>query len=157
MGMFYDKWKGLIMSDNPAGWYPDPSGDPNLLRYWDGSQWTMQTQPREPIARPDQGKRRNGWAIAGAACGIISSLIVVYIVFVSPSISTSSYLYGETLNTVTFFIWIIGSLAAIVLSAIGLRRRPRALAKTGLVLGILNMVLFGLVLFLLYAFITSGP
>lgn len=26
------------------GWYPDPSGNPGL-RYWDGSNWTNQTQP----------------------------------------------------------------------------------------------------------------
>jgi hypothetical protein len=23
----------------PAGWYPDPAGNPELLRYWDGSIW----------------------------------------------------------------------------------------------------------------------
>ena len=29
------------MSDlPPAGWYPDPSGVPNDLRYWDGAHWT---------------------------------------------------------------------------------------------------------------------
>lgn len=28
------------MSESRAGWYPDPSGDPSKLRYWDGSQWT---------------------------------------------------------------------------------------------------------------------
>jgi hypothetical protein len=28
------------MSDQQAGWYPDPSGDASKLRYWNGSQWT---------------------------------------------------------------------------------------------------------------------
>lgn len=28
------------MSDQMAGWYPDPSGDPTKLRYWDGERWT---------------------------------------------------------------------------------------------------------------------
>ncbi len=28
------------MADQQAGWYPDPSGDPAKLRYWNGEQWT---------------------------------------------------------------------------------------------------------------------
>jgi len=32
-------------SNVSAGWYPDPHGDPQLLRYWDGSQWTEHTHP----------------------------------------------------------------------------------------------------------------
>ncbi len=27
----------------PAAWLPDPSGDPGLLRYWDGAMWTKKT------------------------------------------------------------------------------------------------------------------
>jgi Domain of unknown function (DUF4041)/Protein of unknown function (DUF2510)/Meiotically up-regulated gene 113 len=34
----------------PQGWYPDPQ-QPELLRWWDGTQWTPQTQPA-PIAAP---------------------------------------------------------------------------------------------------------
>ncbi|MFD6491788.1 phospholipid scramblase-related protein [Streptomyces sp. NPDC060188] len=30
-------------SNTPAGWYPDPNGTPQALRYWDGSQWTDHT------------------------------------------------------------------------------------------------------------------
>jgi Protein of unknown function (DUF2510) len=29
----------------PSGWYPDPSGAPGLLRWWDGSTWTQHTHP----------------------------------------------------------------------------------------------------------------
>ncbi|MGW7074451.1 phospholipid scramblase-related protein [Streptomyces sp. NPDC054866] len=32
-------------SNTPAGWYPDPQGAPQLLRWWDGSQWTQHTSP----------------------------------------------------------------------------------------------------------------
>lgn len=32
-------------SNVSAGWYPDPHGAPQLLRYWDGSQWTEHTSP----------------------------------------------------------------------------------------------------------------
>jgi heat shock protein HtpX len=28
------------------GWYPDPSGDPTQLRYWDGRGWTTWVKPR---------------------------------------------------------------------------------------------------------------
>lgn len=37
----------------PADWYPDPAGDPTLLRWWDGNRWTEHTQPvsgRQPPA-----------------------------------------------------------------------------------------------------------
>ncbi|MFF6994690.1 phospholipid scramblase-related protein [Streptomyces sp. NPDC008313] len=30
-------------SNTPAGWYPDPQGATQTLRYWDGSQWTQHT------------------------------------------------------------------------------------------------------------------
>lgn len=33
------------MSATPAGWYPDPNS-PGTMRYWDGSNWTQQTQPQ---------------------------------------------------------------------------------------------------------------
>jgi Protein of unknown function (DUF2510) len=29
----------------PPGWYPD-HGNPNLMRYFDGREWTSSTQPR---------------------------------------------------------------------------------------------------------------
>jgi hypothetical protein len=29
----------------PSGWYPDPYGVPDLLRWWDGSNWTRHTHP----------------------------------------------------------------------------------------------------------------
>ena len=44
------------MTDQPvAGWYPDPSGDPSKLRYWDGTQWTndfANAQPSYPTGGP---------------------------------------------------------------------------------------------------------
>ncbi|PWI41713.1 phospholipid scramblase-related protein [Streptomyces sp. ICBB 8177] len=39
-------------SNIPAGWYADPHGTPNLLRWWDGSQWTEHTHAgTQPGAR----------------------------------------------------------------------------------------------------------
>ncbi|MCC5475395.1 phospholipid scramblase-related protein [Streptomyces sp. NPDC059680] len=37
-------------SNTPAGWYPDPHGAPQTLRYWDGSQWTQHTNPAQQPA-----------------------------------------------------------------------------------------------------------
>jgi hypothetical protein len=35
------------MSNPPAGWYPDPTGQPNTIRWWNGTQWTNRTE-QEP-------------------------------------------------------------------------------------------------------------
>ncbi|EPH39784.1 phospholipid scramblase-related protein [Streptomyces aurantiacus] len=50
-------------SNTPAGWYPDPHGAPQLLRWWDGSQWTDHTNPapqdagaQAPAQAPAQGQ-----------------------------------------------------------------------------------------------------
>jgi hypothetical protein len=29
-----------------AGWLPDPSGDPEVIRYWDGTEWTHHSAER---------------------------------------------------------------------------------------------------------------
>jgi uncharacterized RDD family membrane protein YckC len=48
------------MSQQPSGWYDDPS-NPDMLRYWDGVTWTNHTAPRKSptasqstIGLPDQ-------------------------------------------------------------------------------------------------------
>lgn len=44
-------------SNTPAGWYPDPHGAPQTLRYWDGAKWTEHTnadQQAPPQAVPQQ-------------------------------------------------------------------------------------------------------
>jgi uncharacterized protein YxjI len=44
-------------SNTPAGWYPDPHGAPQTLRYWDGAQWTQHTNNQQqgtPQAQPVQ-------------------------------------------------------------------------------------------------------
>ncbi|MFD3399292.1 DUF2510 domain-containing protein [Kribbella sp. NPDC058693] len=32
------------MSNPPAGWYPDPTGQPNTIRFWNGEKWTNETE-----------------------------------------------------------------------------------------------------------------
>ncbi|KAB8289468.1 hypothetical protein DSM100688_0548 [Bifidobacterium ramosum] len=44
------------MAEYQPGWYPDPSGDPTRLRWWDGTQWTesvMPTSQQDPNANPN--------------------------------------------------------------------------------------------------------
>ncbi|MET7683516.1 phospholipid scramblase-related protein [Streptomyces sp. NPDC005423] len=71
-------------SNTPAGWYPDPHGAPQTLRYWDGSRWTEHTNadqggqaaaqqaprpvPQQP-AGPDPRVQRQVQAQAGVAAG----------------------------------------------------------------------------------------
>src|SRR5215216_4957698 len=38
------------MNQTPAGWYPDTQ-NPQLQRYWDGSQWTQHTAPAAGYAQ----------------------------------------------------------------------------------------------------------
>ena len=37
---------GAIMN-MPPGWYPDPSGDPSLMRWWDGEEWAGDFAPAQ--------------------------------------------------------------------------------------------------------------
>ncbi|MFB7740048.1 phospholipid scramblase-related protein [Streptomyces sp. NPDC056112] len=66
-------------SNTPAGWYPDPHGAAQTLRYWDGSQWTEHTHadqqayvapqvPPQPAA-PDPRVQRQVQHQAGVAPG----------------------------------------------------------------------------------------
>lgn len=51
----------------PAGWYPDPAGQPDLFRFWDGHAWTpvVTRDANTPLPTPDEVQR----AMAGQAPG----------------------------------------------------------------------------------------
>ncbi|MGB3736052.1 MAG: AIM24 family protein [Ilumatobacter sp.] len=59
----------------PADWYPDPAGDPSLLRWWDGNQWTEHThpiqqaqqQPQQVEQQWDAGAQQTQAGVAAAA------------------------------------------------------------------------------------------
>ncbi len=36
----------MTTGNTPAGWYDDPSGQPNTERWWDGSTWSGRTRPK---------------------------------------------------------------------------------------------------------------
>ncbi|MEV3979398.1 DUF2510 domain-containing protein [Nonomuraea sp. NPDC049758] len=42
-----------MTTQTPAGWYPDPYGEPQL-RWWDGNQWTDATHAQERQPQPQQ-------------------------------------------------------------------------------------------------------
>ncbi|WP_328998744.1 DUF2510 domain-containing protein [Kribbella sp. NBC_00709] len=42
------------MSNPPAGWYPDPTGQPNIIRFWNGEKWTNQTEHEDPEPAPEK-------------------------------------------------------------------------------------------------------
>src|SRR6266508_1945088 len=42
------------MSNPPAGWYPDPTGKADTIRWWDGTQWTTRTETTSAADSTDQ-------------------------------------------------------------------------------------------------------
>ncbi|MEV4169977.1 DUF2510 domain-containing protein [Nonomuraea sp. NPDC049709] len=63
-----------MTTQTPAGWYPDPYGEPQL-RWWDGNQWTDAThaqeqgpaQPQQPASGPQpQPQSGPGWSATPA-------------------------------------------------------------------------------------------
>ncbi|MFC4031445.1 phospholipid scramblase-related protein [Streptomyces polygonati] len=50
-------------SDTPAGWYADPQGTPNLLRYWDGTRWTEHTNPGQVPQQPGKQEGGSAWEV----------------------------------------------------------------------------------------------
>jgi len=64
----------------PADWYPDPAGDPSLLRWWDGNQWTEHTHPipqqaqQQPVEQQwDAGAQQSEGEVAAAAAQVAES------------------------------------------------------------------------------------
>ena len=48
-----------------SGWYPDPYGTPDLLRWWDGSNWTHHTHPAVDVADTGGGGAAGGTGSLG--------------------------------------------------------------------------------------------
>jgi hypothetical protein len=74
---------GAAQQRATAGWYPDPFGPPNQLRWWDGTNWSsnMRTPPEVVLtskpAEPPQRKRRViGWAAIGAFALGVSGIVI---------------------------------------------------------------------------------
>jgi hypothetical protein len=70
----------------PSGWYPDPYGAPDLLRWWDGSTWTHHTHPGVGAADTGGGAAAgSGGGAAAAAAGGGAQRTAVQQTAVSPA------------------------------------------------------------------------
>ncbi|GAB3819086.1 hypothetical protein GCM10028820_22520 [Tessaracoccus terricola] len=54
------------------GWYPDPSGEPNRVRYWDGTAWS---------GAPHQRRRSGGWTVGIGALVVVAALVIAFLVW----------------------------------------------------------------------------
>jgi Protein of unknown function (DUF2510) len=59
----------------PAGWYPDPSGNTGVERYWDGAAWTDHYRP--------QKTGRGKWLAIGVAALVVIATVVIIVVATS--------------------------------------------------------------------------
>ncbi len=109
----------------PANWYPD-SQNPTLMRWWDGTQWTQQTQPKPmtgfppPITPPVP--RSNGLAIAALVLGIIAAALA----------------FIPILNFGSIILGLLAGILGIVAVA---NKHNKAMAITGLALGVLAILI----------------
>ena len=91
---------------SPAGWHPDP-GDPAFLRWWDGTTWTDQRQPRPPDASvPSTEEEGSGMAVAG----FVLAILLPFIGFlVGLAMIAGRRRYGGWVvltSVVVFFLWL---------------------------------------------------
>lgn len=64
------------------GWYPDPAGMPNRLRYWDGGSWTTQVSDNSASALDAGiGHWGKGWLWAALAGGLVLALVAVMVIW----------------------------------------------------------------------------
>ncbi len=62
-----------------SGWYPDPGGEPDRYRYWDGTAWSNETAPdpsQPPPAAPSRADRRPPVAILIVAAAVVMAVLV---------------------------------------------------------------------------------
>lgn len=58
------------------GWYPDPSGRPGQLRWWDGRAWTTSLRPVDGPVR----RARTGRVLLAVLVGLVALVVVVVLV-----------------------------------------------------------------------------
>jgi hypothetical protein len=71
-----------------AGWYPDPAGHP-VLRWWDGTRWTEQTQAPPPpagvapVAKPRKKRRIFLW--------VFLAIQVIFIIWLVTGLTSAAH------------------------------------------------------------------
>jgi len=146
------------MSEQQAGWYPDPSGDASKLRYWDGTQWTSNftdtqpqsafvqeaqpVQPTQPVqapVQPTQPQAVQPQAPYNYNYNQPQSQAYVQ----APSQSNGLAIAALICGIVGFCSFGLASIAAIILGVMG-RKKPvqQGLATAGLIMGIASLVLW---------------
>jgi len=150
------------MSDQQAGWYPDPADEINKLRYWDGTQWTndfADVPSQSTIAQPAQPGQPGQPAQPGQAVqpGQPVQTTPLYLQPQPAQPANVLAIVSLICAIAGFFIPVVTSIAAVILGALALKRpEQKGLAIAGLTLGIL-FVLFWIVIVVLFIdFITSS-
>lgn len=96
------------MTQQPAGWYPDPQ-TPNTQRWWDGSSWTPHARPApqtQPVPTPPPPKRSGSkvwWVIGGIVGGFLVLIMIIGAIgsSISESASSGSSSSGDAGGTFT--------------------------------------------------------
>jgi len=57
-----------------AGWYPDPSGAPGYIRYYDGTQWTQHVSQQQPQG---YGSAHYGNAAGAGGGGSAATTVII--------------------------------------------------------------------------------
>lgn len=139
----------------PAGWYPDP-GEPDQLRWWDGTEWATDTvAPRTPVAvddpapaaatepapaptpAPAPGAARAGtvWIWAAIAASVLPLYTGAFL-----DMEAVARLFGEASAALTPAGWIVAGLSLLVvvdlvlvaLAVLFARLDHRALRRRGI-------------------------
>lgn len=62
-----------------SGWYPDPGGEPDRYRYWDGTSWSDETSPEPgPPPPPTPSGRRRAILLAAVAVAVVAIVLAAW-------------------------------------------------------------------------------
>jgi hypothetical protein len=117
----------------PAGWYPDPDGTPDRLRYWRESTWSDWTREHgEKVSHPlpDRVPKRAAIAIAATwILGLLVTLLAGYMAAFQATWESTSVATNVAQAVVTCLVVLAGITAAIVVVSRGPEAGPPSAAS----------------------------